>query len=190
MKYFYLSIIPALWLAWLGYWIVAATGAKETARRESIASRASHLVPLILGGVFLGVPHILGGTLEGRFHVRSLAWFWFSVALIVLGLGFSVLARVWLGGNWSGTVTLKQDHQLIRSGPYAYARHPIYTGLLLALFGSALAIGRWRTLVALALLIAALIRKITIEERFMDQEFGADYARYRAEVAALVPYLL
>ena len=85
----------------------------------------------------------------------------------MLGLAFSVAGRVWLGDNWSGTVTLKQDHELIRSGPYRWVRHPIYTGLLLAILGSAIALGEWRGLVALALVAVAFLRKVAIEERFL-----------------------
>ncbi len=88
-------------------------------------------------------------------------------------------------------MTLKQDHTLTRSGPYRFVRHPIYTGLLLAIFGSGvIALGEWRGLVALALVTAAFLRKIQIEERFLQERFGDAYSRYRHEVAALIPGLL
>ena len=183
------AVIPTLWLAWLIYWTVSGLRTKTTAREESIGSRMSHVAPLILGGVLLGVPNVLGPALEQRFHAYTFGWFLVSVALIAIGLGFSVLARMWLGGNWSSMVTLKQDHELIRSGPYALMRHPIYTGLLLALAGTALAVGKWRALIGLALFVAAFVRKLTIEERFMAEQFGEAYARYREQVAALVPLL-
>ena len=87
-------------------------------------------------------------------------------------------------------VTVKHDHELVRSGPYALVRHPIYSGVLLALIGTTLAIGRWRGLPGLALIAAALLCKLTIEERFMSEQFGEAYARYRAEVPALIPFVL
>ena len=87
-------------------------------------------------------------------------------------------------------MTVKQGHELIRSGPYALVRHPIYTGMLLALIGSALMVGNWRALIGLALIIASFVRKLKIEERFMAQEFGEAYARYRAQVAMLVPFVV
>jgi len=186
---FYHSIIPALWLIWLAYWIIAAVGAKETQREEGFRSRLTHYVPLIVGGVLLGWPDVAGLALEQRFLPRTLAGFWIAVAMIAIGLGFSITARVWLGGNWSGSVTIKKDHELIRSGPYGLVRHPIYTGLLLALIGNTLAVGKWRALIALVPFAFAIYRKMTVEERFMAEQFGDDYTRYRKQVPALIPFI-
>jgi protein-S-isoprenylcysteine O-methyltransferase Ste14 len=78
----------------------------------------------------------------------------------------------------------------VRSGPYTIVRHLIYTGMLLALVGTALSVGKWRALVGLVLIVAALLRKLSIEERFMSEQFGEAYARYRAEVPALIPFVI
>jgi protein-S-isoprenylcysteine O-methyltransferase Ste14 len=186
IRIFYELSIAALWLAWLIYWCVAAISAKATRRRESVTSRLLHVIPLALG-VALLLPHLVDGWLAVRFLPRAAIWFWLGFALVALGLGFSVAARVWLAGNWSSMVTLKQDHELIRSGPYRWVRHPIYSGLLVALLGSAIALGEWRGLIGLALITVAFLRKISVEEQFLTQQFGDAYARYRAEVPALVP---
>jgi protein-S-isoprenylcysteine O-methyltransferase Ste14 len=154
---------------------------------ESFASRLSHIVPLALGIGLLATLHVPFPWLAKRILPPFAVWFWLGLVLVVLGLAFSVAARVWLGNNWSGMVTLKQDHELIRSGPYRWVRHPIYTGLLLAILGSAIALGEWRGFIALALVAVAFLRKNAIEERFLTQQFGAAYARYRAEVPALFP---
>jgi protein-S-isoprenylcysteine O-methyltransferase Ste14 len=148
------------------------------------------VIPLIAGAVLLRVPHILGPQLEQRFHPHTFGWSVAGVVLVAVGIGFSIAARVWLGSNWSSIVTLKQDHELIRSGPYAWVRHPIYSGLLCALFDTAIVIGSWRALIGLALLVAAILRKLTIEERFMTEQFGEVYVRYRAEVPALIPFVV
>ncbi len=187
MQAFHQYSIPALWFAWLIYWCVAAIGAKATRRQESVASRLSHLLPLFLGVGLLASSHLAGPWLAVRFLPRATGWFWLGFSLVVLGLAFAVAARAWLGGNWSGTVTLKQDHELIRNGPYRWVRHPIYTGLLLAVLGSAIALGEWRALVGLALITVSFLRKIGIEEQFLTQQFGDAYTRYRAEVPALLP---
>ena len=190
MTYVLHALIPTLWILWLVYWVVAARATNETRRRESFSSRVSHYGPLVLGGILLGVPNVLAPELEREFHPDTLTWFCFAAMLVAVGLGFSAVARAWLGRNWSAEVTVKQDHELVRSGPYALVRHPIYAGLLLALIGTALSIGKWRALLGLALIVAAVLRKLTIEERFMTEQFGETYAHYRAEVPALIPFLV
>jgi protein-S-isoprenylcysteine O-methyltransferase Ste14 len=184
------ALIPALWILWLGYWVLAARVTRETRRRENVASRLTHYGPLILGGLLLGVPGILGPELERQFHGPAQIWLWIANALVAIGLGFAAWARVRLGANWSAEVTVKQNHELVRSGPYALVRHPIYTGVLFALIGTALSVDKWRALVGLAVIAAGFLRKIVIEERFMQAEFGEAYEHYRAEVPALIPFVV
>jgi protein-S-isoprenylcysteine O-methyltransferase Ste14 len=191
MRTIYDWLIPAIWDAWALYWVAAAFTAKPVRRKESVASRLSHYIPLLLAIVLLVSPRFAGTVLSAHFLPRSRILFWIGTAVCIAGLLFSVAARRHLGGNWSGTVTLKQDHTLTRSGPYRFVRHPIYTGLLLAIFGSGvIALGEWRGLLALALVTAAFLRKIQIEERFLQEQFGDAYARYRQEVPALIPGVL
>jgi protein-S-isoprenylcysteine O-methyltransferase Ste14 len=178
-----------LWLIWLVYWGIAAFAAKPVRRRESVGSRISHIVPLLLGIVLLSTPWFDNTILAARFLPVSITGFWAGAALVAIGLLFAVTARVYLGGNWSGTVTLKQDHTLTRGGPYRFVRHPIYTGLLLAVLGNAIAMGQWRGLLALALFLVAFLHKVSVEERFLLEQFGDDYVHYRQEVAALLPLL-
>jgi protein-S-isoprenylcysteine O-methyltransferase Ste14 len=190
MRAIYTWLSPGLWLAWALYWGVSAFAAKPVLRRESIVSRLSHGVPLVLAMLLLTSPRFAGVILDTRFLPRSALLFWIGTALQLAGLLLAVAARHHLGGNWSGSVTLKQDHTLTRSGPYRFVRHPIYTGILLAVFGSCvIALGEWRGVVALALITGAFLRKIQIEERFMQGEFADAYTRYRQEVPALIPGL-
>ncbi len=179
--------IPALWLAWLLYWGIAAIGAKATRRRETAASRLSHTMPLASAIVLLAGPRMPVAWLGTRLLPPASGWFWLGFCLVTGGLAFSVAARAWLGGNWSAIVTLKQDHELVRTGPYRWVRHPIYSGLLFAILGSVIALGEWRGLVALAFVTVAFLRKIRIEEQFLTQQFGAAYTRYRREVPAPLP---
>jgi protein-S-isoprenylcysteine O-methyltransferase Ste14 len=183
------ALIPSLWLTWLAYWIVAARGVKSVRRSESVRSRASHLVPLVAGGALLAWQHATPGLLAARFVAPGQVPYFTGAAVLAAGLAFASWARHHLGANWSGTVTLKQDHELIRTGPYAIVRHPIYTGLLAAVLGTAIALGEWRGLVALALFAVALLRKMSIEEEFMSESFPEQYAQYRAEVPALIPLI-
>ena len=95
-----------------------------------------------------------------------------------------------IGRNWSGTVTFKEGHELVTTGPYALVRHPIYTGLLLAFIGSAVGRGEWRGVLAVFIAFLALWRKLRLEERWMREQFGDAYDAYARRVAALVPYLI
>jgi len=182
-------LIPGLWCLWLAYWTISARGNKAVVRRESLVSRLLHLGPLAIAALLLSARSLPGGWLCGRFvpqgQMTSLA----GLLIVVIGLGFTVWARVHLGRNWSGTVTLKADHELVRSGPYSIVRHPIYTGLLLGFLGSAVALGEWRGLLATALVFAGFWRKLRLEERWMREVFGPQYERYQAEVPALIPGL-
>jgi protein-S-isoprenylcysteine O-methyltransferase Ste14 len=182
-------LLYILWLAWLLYWVISAFGAKTTRRRESSASRLSHVLPLLVGVTLIAWPHPhLGHWMSWQFLPPGPARFASALVLVAAGLAFTVWARVQLGTNWSGSVTLKEGHELVRSGPYAYVRHPIYTGLLVALLGTAVACGELRALIGLAVVAAAFVRKLRIEERFMRESFPEQYARYSAEVPALIPF--
>ena len=182
--------IPSLWTAWLLYWWFAAYGAKANRRKEDVLSRALHVVPLVIAAWLIASQRVPIAWLNTPIVPRSIALYVCGVVVTAVGLGFSVWARVHLAGNWSGSVTLKQDHTLVRDGPYRYARHPIYTGILLALIGSAIARDEWRGVLAVALAFAALWRKLRLEERWLTEIFGEQYARYRREVRALIPFIL
>lgn len=184
------NTIGAVWVAWVIYWSIAARDAKRDMRQESPASRLGHIVPLVIAGALLWLPTLPGGFLCGRFAPATPATFYAGLAVLVLGLGFTVWARRVLGRNWSGIVTVKQDHELIRSGPYRWVRHPIYTGLLFGFVGTAIARGEWRGVLAVAIVFAALWRKLKLEERWMIDTFGEAYLRYRAEVPALIPFVI
>ena len=181
--------IPALWIAWVLYWAWSSRGAKRVRRRESLLSRATHVVPLAFATLLLAAPS-LPGWLGGRYGAAGEYDEGLAIALVAAGLAFSVWARVVLGGNWSASVTLKEGHEIIRSGPYRLIRHPIYTGLIVALAGSALACGEWRGPIAFVIAVGALWRKLRVEERWLTAEFGVRYSDYRRQTRALIPFIL
>ena len=187
MEPLYTNLITALWLLWLIYWFIAGRNVKATQRHESPASRAAHIVPLIIGAMLLWRPTLPGGFLCGKILAPSPALFFIGVGVFAAGLAFTVWARVHLGRNWSGTVTIKQDHELVRDGPYRYVRHPIYTGLLVAFAGNAISRDEWRGILAIAVIFAGFWFKLKLEERWMIEQFGDAYRRYAAEVPALIP---
>jgi protein-S-isoprenylcysteine O-methyltransferase Ste14 len=182
-------LIPALWIGWIAYWWLAGLRTHAVRRKESVSSLLSHTLPLAIGAAMLASPRWTPAWLSERAYPPTLPTYWIGVAALIAGLALSVWARRHLAGWWSSAVTLKEGHELIRSGPYRWTRHPIYTGLLLGVLGTAVALAEWRGFVAAGLIGAALFRKIAIEERFLRAAFPGDYDRYRAEVAALVPFI-
>ncbi len=186
------ALVPLamLWLAWLAYRVVAARNVKATRRREGFATFLLNRIFVVLGALLLVVGPQTLHWLNARFVPPSMAAYWLGLFMVTAGLAFAVRARVYLGRNWSATVTIKQDHELVRAGPYGVVRHPIYTGILAALLGTAIAIGEWRGLLARLSIAIGFLFKIRAEERFMDEIFGERYARYRAEVPALIPFIV
>ena len=106
------------------------------------------------------------------------------------GLSFAVWARVHLGKYWSSMPAIKMDHKLIRTGPYNLVRHPIYTGILFGIAGTAIIIGEPLGLIAFILILVVYLWKIRMEEKYLQEEFGEDYVRYKKEVPALIPLLV
>jgi protein-S-isoprenylcysteine O-methyltransferase Ste14 len=182
-------VTASLWLAWLAYWGVAARGAKPILRRESAGSRALHVGPLFICALLLVEPRIvMPSVLVRRFLPDQTLLRWVGVAVVAGGLSFAVWARRHLAGNWSGAVVLKAGHSLVRSGPYALVRHPIYAGLLLAVLGSALELGELRGLLALACAVVSVTSRVLAEDALMAATFGAEYREYRQRTPALLPF--
>jgi protein-S-isoprenylcysteine O-methyltransferase Ste14 len=181
------AVIAGLWLGWVAYWAIASIAVQAGARREPIASRLLHLVPLAVAVFLLWAAAVPIVTLR----LRRIAGVVPSAgaALVAAGLLFTAWARVHLGRNWSGIVTIKQNHELITGGAYAFVRRPIYSGLLLAFAGSAIAIGEWRGVLAVAI-AGAFWRKLRVERRWLHEQLGGAYETYRHRVAALVPFAI
>lgn len=190
MLWFYRLFFPVLWIAYIVYWRIAARSVKTNQRLESTPSQAIRTVAILVAVVLMVLPDIPIPWLYRHFLPVGLACFWIGAAITVAGLLFSIWARVHIGQNWSSAVTIKQDHELITSGPYALVRHPIYTGLLLAFLGTAIALTQYRGLLALALVFFSLWFKLRLEEKWMRAQFGDTYIAYSRRTAALVPFLL
>ena len=191
MPFVYRYLFATMWGLWALYWWVASANVKHAVRRESFASRVTHIAPLAIAALLLFDGRgILFPPLAVRLLPRAGWVFWTGAVLTAAGLLFTVWARLHLGSNWSGIVTIKKEHELVETGPYRIVRHPIYTGLLLAFAGSAVARGDVRAVLALAIAFAALWRKLKLEERWLGEEFGDAYEAYRRRVAALVPFIL
>jgi protein-S-isoprenylcysteine O-methyltransferase Ste14 len=175
------------WLVWLIGWMLSASWTATTVSRESPGSQISYSVIVWAGAILVFAQPTFLGVLLQPLLPPSVAIRWIGATLVAAGLGFAVWARVHLGKLWSSNVALKEDHQLVRSGPYGIVRHPIYTGLLLALAGTVLTRPTFAALLGFALLIASFVLKLRKEERLMGANFGAAYDTYRADVPGLIP---
>jgi protein-S-isoprenylcysteine O-methyltransferase Ste14 len=180
--------IACCWIAWLAYWVIMAFTAKRTVERGSfVAYRAVALAVFL---VLAAAGRLLGVSAQTELWPDTPAVGVAAGCIVAAGLAFCVWARVALGGNWSAEVTFKEDHELIESGPYAFVRHPIYTGLLLMALGTATNYGRAIGFALFATTCAAVWWKVHLEERIMDTHFPAAYADYRARVRAIIPFVL
>lgn len=182
-------LLLAMWVGWLVYWSIAARGAKAMQWREPVSGQFLHNALALIGTVVLAVPRASPAILGQPFLPPSPIGAWLGVAVTALGLGIAIAARIHLGGNWSARVEIKENHALIRTGPYRYVRHPIYSGILLALLGSAITLDHWRALLGFGLIFAALWLKARHEEARLRQVLP-DYDAYASQTAALIPFLL
>ena len=178
-------IVNALWIVLVTVWAVAALRASPAIRRQPMRSRAAYTLALIAAALVMWRwPFDLLGS---RFVPRTELVGWIGAGITARGIALAIAARVFLGRNWSGTVTVKKDHELIRRGPYAVVRHPIYSGILLGLLGTAIVVGEARGLIGLALFAVAFRVKSLTEEQFMEEQFGGEYRDYKRRVKALIP---
>jgi len=179
-----------IWIVFWVFWLLAAFVQKRTIRRQSMGSRLLQIAIVLLALLPVFAIDKRSGILREHFVPRTLEIQYLGLLLMLVGCGFAIWARLTLGRNWSGMVTVKENHVLITGGPYAWVRHPIYTGILLALLGTALVLGTFVFLFAAAMAALALWLKLRAEEKFMLETFGDQYSAYKQRVKALIPYVI
>ena len=185
------TAISYLWITFLLVWGIGALGAKANAKRQSLLSRLEQSIPVIASYLLIFDRGLWPHWLRQHFFSESdTTLVWTGVLLTALGIGFAIWARSWIGSNWSGTITIKDRHELVQGGPYRIVRHPIYSGMFLAYLGTALAFGEIRGLLGFPLLVLGFGMKLRMEETFMLQQFGNVYVDYKHRVKAVVPFLI
>jgi protein-S-isoprenylcysteine O-methyltransferase Ste14 len=180
-----------LWLVLGVLWLIGALTTKRAQRTQSPGSRVIQFIPVTAAFFLLFARDAGPHWWHSRFFPEgSLALEGLGLALTAGGIGFAIWARLWIGRNWSGLVTIKEHHELIQSGPYAMVRHPIYSGFLLAILGTAILHGEWLGLLSFPLAALGWTLKLRTEESFMTQQFGNTYLDYKSRVKALVPFVV
>lgn len=186
----YGTVLRLLWLAFGIYWLIAASQAKRNVRRASWGVEAgAGLAVAVLIVVLLRVTSFQVGHGLLRALAPGPIGGGIGILLCVVGMAFAVWARVTLGRNWGTPMSVKEDPELVTTGPYALVRHPIYSGMLLAMVGSALAVGGVYLIPAVIIGLYFLLAARS-EEGLMARQFPEAYARYRAKTKLLIPYLL
>jgi protein-S-isoprenylcysteine O-methyltransferase Ste14 len=175
-------VIEVGWIAFWIYWLVAAVGAKAG------QSRSSRFGVIRIGVIVLVLILARTGVFRGHTTEKSPLLQGIGLALFLLGLGLAVWARVFLGRNWGMPMSEKTEPELVTSGPYRLIRHPIYSGLLLALLGTALAVSFY-ILVVFALLGAYFVYAAVMEERRMTELFPDSYPDYKRSTKMLIPFI-
>jgi protein-S-isoprenylcysteine O-methyltransferase Ste14 len=171
------------WVAFWTYWLVAAFSMKRghVSWSRDLRVRAVIVVLVIL---LLRVGAFRGGGINSNPWRAAL-----GLLLFALGLGFAIWARRHIGRNWGTPMSHKDEPELVTSGPYRMVRHPIYSGILLAGVGSAVALS-WLLLIAFALVGIYFVYSATVEERYLIEQFPDTYPNYRRSTKMLVPFIL
>ncbi len=181
-------VITLVWMVVFTVWIAFAYDSDEPVQRKSDwRSRVAVGVVTIAWGLLLF--RRLGGPLAWRIVPSTPLLLGIGFVLTLVGLAFALWSRYYLGRNWDAFITFKQNHQLIRTGPYGIVRHPIYAGFMLASIGTALAVGQLRCFIGAVLLIVAWGYKSGLEEAFLIHHFGGQYEQYCREVKRLIPHV-
>ena len=184
-----MDICSLLWsflgLVWLAAWVFT----KRAQQRAPMASRLLYGVPVVAACYLSFASKRSLGWLDTQVIPHTRASEVLAVALTAIGIALAIWARFYLGKNWSSAPTVKVGHELIRSGPYAWVRHPIYSGLLLAMVGTAFARPQPRSVLAVFFMWLGFAIKIRLEEQFMRKTFGPEYEDYSRSTGALIPRL-
>jgi protein-S-isoprenylcysteine O-methyltransferase Ste14 len=181
--------ITACWVVFFVVWLIAALFAKRTIERSRTWARWIVWIVAIL---------LIANRSKWTLFANGVSLWRTTPGLAVVaaavtaaGLSVALWARAVLGGNWSGAVVLKEQHELVDRGPYALVRHPIYTGVLLMVLGTVTFWGTTAGMILFAIMVAGLIVKSQREERLLTKHFPEVYPRYCARVRArIIPFVL
>ena len=175
------------WMAFFLYWAISALSSKVAKKSESVLARFQRMVTLVVAYSLLFYQVTRVGWLGKRFVADTSAAAVIGVTLTTAGVAFAIWARWHLGANWSAIVSIREQHELIRTGPYRRVRHPIYTGMLLAMAGTALVLGELRGLLAFAITLFAFYWKARKEEAWLTREFGESFEAHAKQTGMFLP---
>jgi protein-S-isoprenylcysteine O-methyltransferase Ste14 len=184
-----IRILEWMWIAFGVYWLIAARRVKAARTTESPLYRVFRLLLLVITFTLLFAEWTAVGFLGRHFFSQTQLLAYIGFASALAGMAIAVWARMSLGHYWSDKIVLKVDHQLVRSGPYARMRHPIYSGVLLGVAGSALVVDEWRGVLAFLLLLTNYLIKAKREDKVLAEAFAEDFEEHKKCAGFLLPRL-
>ena len=183
------NVIRAAWIIWVVWWLVAATRVNRMKQREPVREWIVRWAVMIAAFELLFRHGPFLGLLNKRFVPHNDVVLDIGAVLTCAGLAFSIWARQHIGRYWSSSVAIRADHHLIRTGPYARIRHPIYTGILAGLAGTLLADGHYAAILAFLIVLAGLSWKALREEKLLAGEFGIAFEEHKRATGFFLPRL-
>jgi protein-S-isoprenylcysteine O-methyltransferase Ste14 len=181
------QLVKVAWIVFACYWVISARNSKRSTQKEGGLPRLLHMLLMVIAYTLLFSREFPFALLNQRF-LPNQTWLKLAGTLLTwFGVAGAIWARIHIGEYWSARITLKEDHQLIQTGPYRYVRHPIYTGLLLATIGTAIVQGELSGWVGVFMVLLLHFRKARKEELLLATQFGPSYEEYRRRTGFLIP---
>lgn len=183
------KLLAFIWLAWVISWVAASFWSGRTKSHVRTRNSWVYRLPILLGAILLS-PWGTGMLGDKPLYEPGNAGTYLLAIVVLLGISFTWWARIHLGRFWSNAITRKEDHSIIESGPYGLVRHPIYTGLILAILATGVAVATAASLLGALLIAFGQWQKARMEERFLSAELGAEaYRSYSRRVPMIVPFV-
>jgi len=182
------SLLAIIWLIWLASWIGASFWSGQTRKHVTVIKTSRYHALIVLGGILFTpwTSRLLG---EKPFWNPGATGVYLLTVVTLAGIAFTWWARIHLGRFWSNAITHKEGHKVIDTGPYGMVRHPIYTGLILGMIATGIAVGTVSAVLGAILISLGMAWKAKMEEVFLGQELGPDYVTYRQRVPMIIPFL-
>jgi protein-S-isoprenylcysteine O-methyltransferase Ste14 len=183
------ELLALIWLAWLASWVAASFWSGQTKKHVMTLESSRYRIPILVGGVLFTpvAGRLLGETPLWQFGNLGV---YVLAAITIAGISFTWWARLHLGRFWSNTITHKEGHHVIDTGPYGFVRHPIYTGLIIGMLATGVAVGTITAMLGAVLISFGMWQKARMEEGFLTTELGADaYGSYCRRVPMLFPFM-
>ena len=182
-------LLSLIWLAWVLSWVVASFWSGRT--KSFVPTRDSWIyrLPILIGAILLS-PWTAGAVGASQLYDPGNAGTYLLAVVVVFGISFTWWARIHLGRFWSNAITHKEDHRIVDTGPYGVVRHPIYTGLIIAILATGFAVATWTAILGALFISFGEWQKARMEEGFLSVQLGRDaYTLYSRRVPMIVPFL-